>query len=130
MLVTMAGFLAIRVPIDLWVRARYEPALSASVDLSSTTAPFSRTDWIFYRGWVDSQGHSLTDYQVFSTCAQSSATKTGFLQCMHAHGWLEYVLYQPADRFWPFQGIESAIFGALAVTLIGLAIVWVRNRVS
>jgi hypothetical protein len=29
--------------------------------------------------------------------------------------------YQPADRFWTFQVIESGIYGALAALLLGLA---------
>jgi len=37
-------------------------------------------------------------------------------------------LYQPADRFWIFQGIEAAIFLALALGLVALTILWVRRR--
>lgn len=38
--------------------------------------------------------------------------------------------YQPADRFWIFQSIESGILVVLAAILIGFAIYWVRRRVS
>jgi hypothetical protein len=38
--------------------------------------------------------------------------------------------YQPADRFWPFQGIESATFLALALALLVAAIWWVRARIA
>jgi hypothetical protein len=37
------------------------------------------------------------------------------------------VLYQPGDRFWLFQGIETAIFVALAGLLLYLAIRRVRR---
>jgi hypothetical protein len=36
--------------------------------------------------------------------------------------------YQPGSRYWTFQGIETAIFVALAAALMWLSIYWVRNR--
>ena len=38
--------------------------------------------------------------------------------------------YQPGSRYWTFQGIESAIFIALAVALVGLSLWWIRNRIA
>jgi len=38
------------------------------------------------------------------------------------------VSYQPADRYWTFQGLETAIFLAAALALIGLSFWWVRRR--
>ena len=35
----------------------------------------------------------------------------------------------PAERFWLFQGIETALFVALAVLLLA-AVYWVRRRIS
>jgi hypothetical protein len=49
------------------------------------------------------------------------------LSCMTAHGYRGYVTYQPASRFWAFQGIETAIFVALAAALLGVAF-WVLKR--
>jgi hypothetical protein len=42
----------------------------------------------------------------------------------------EAVTYQPASRFWAFQGIETAIFFAVALLLIGLCFWWVRRRLT
>jgi len=39
------------------------------------------------------------------------------------------VLYQPADRFWTFQGIEAGIFVALALALLVLTLWWMRKRI-
>ena len=39
-------------------------------------------------------------------------------------------LFQPADRFWLFQGIETALFVLLAVALLLLAVRLVRRRVA
>ena len=49
------------------------------------------------------------------------------LSCMAAHGYREYLTYQPANRFWAFQGIETGIFVALAAVLLG-ATFWVLKR--
>jgi hypothetical protein len=38
------------------------------------------------------------------------------------------VKYQPAGRFWTFQGIESGIFVALSAALLAGATYWVSRR--
>ena len=53
-------------------------------------------------------------------------------QCFHtlsAH-YHEVVTYQPANRFWTFQTIETALFVVLAAALAGVCAWWVRHRVS
>jgi hypothetical protein len=42
----------------------------------------------------------------------------------------EVVTYQPASRFWAFQGMETALFVVLAALLAGLCFWWVRRRLS
>ncbi len=42
----------------------------------------------------------------------------------------ELVSYQPADRFWTFQTIETALFVVLALALAGVCAWWVRHRVT
>ena len=38
--------------------------------------------------------------------------------------------YQPANRFWAFQGLETALFVVAALALVGLSFWWVRHRIS
>ena len=40
------------------------------------------------------------------------------------------VTYQPANRYWTFQSLETAIFVAAALVLAGVAFWWLRHRVS
>jgi hypothetical protein len=49
-------------------------------------------------------------------------------QYLASLGWKRLVTFQPADRFWTFQGIEAAIFVALALLAIGAAVVLLRRR--
>jgi hypothetical protein len=46
------------------------------------------------------------------------------------HGISIVQYYQPSDRFWTFQTIESGILLALTAVLLGFAIYWVTRRVS
>lgn len=42
----------------------------------------------------------------------------------------QVLLYQPVDRFWMFQGIEAAIFVALALALLVITLWWMRQRIA
>ena len=55
---------------------------------------------------------------------------SAFNACINSHGWLSTIVWQPADRFWAFQGIESGVLVALAVALLALTIWLVRRRIS
>ena len=40
------------------------------------------------------------------------------------------VTYQPSSRFWPFQWIETGLFGALALAAFGACYWWVKRRIA
>ena len=42
-------------------------------------------------------------------------------QWLQAHGYTQVLTYQPASRFWAFQGIEAAICLLLALAAIAVA---------
>lgn len=51
-----------------------------------------------------------------------------FGSCMAAHGYRVMITYQPADRYWAFQGIETGIFVLLAAVLIAVTATAVLRR--
>jgi hypothetical protein len=64
---------------------------------------------------------------------QSQETKDGgslggVFSCMQAHGWRGFATYQPASRYWPFQGTETGIYLLLAAALIAIAFAVIRRR--
>jgi hypothetical protein len=134
--VALIGFLAVRLPMEFLLRAHFLPPLTYTQDVLAVLAPTTTQTplhgaWNLGEGWMDSAGHQLTDSTVFQTCdPQVGGTKIDLFQCIHNHGWLAFTTYQPADRFWPFQGIEAGIVLALAVGLLALAIWWVRRRIA
>ena len=147
MFVTLVGYLAVRIPIAVWARPNYLPPVSATWDPYVTAPKVVRgsQDWILFQNFVDHSGHPVPDSPPHNTlsnaCAASGAPPAPhgqgtttfndlFTACTHAHGWLYMATWQPADRFWLFQGIESAIFFGLAAALLALAFWWVRTRIS
>jgi len=68
--------------------------------------------------------------QVPAVCQQSMSSNPNpqaVLPCLAAHGYRGYVTYQPASRFWAFQGIETGIFVVLAAALLAVTF-WVLQR--
>ena len=132
MVVTLVGFLAVRLPVEFRLRPYYQSPLKATFDIATgTSTQISNVDWEVNSYFVDHAGHQLADRQVYDTCLTSfNSTKPSFLQCVHNHGWVIAELYQPANRYWTFQAIETALFVALALALLALAIYWVRSKVS
>jgi hypothetical protein len=49
---------------------------------------------------------------------------------MDSLGIREVVTYQPASRYWPIQGIETAIFLALALAMAGYCFWRLGRRTS
>jgi hypothetical protein len=149
MVVTLLGYIAARISIDALARPRYLPPLSVTWDpyttlslhqpfrATATMGPYNGPDWVFYNGWVNHAGQSVYDGSVYKVCSappdwndNGALPGTPFTACTHAHGWLYLVTWQPPDRFWLFQGIESAIFFGLAAVLLALAFWWVQTRIS
>ncbi|MPZ83627.1 MAG: ABC transporter permease [Actinophytocola sp.] len=45
-------------------------------------------------------------------------------------GYREQLTYHAPTRFWPFQWVESGIYTALALCLVGFCFWWIRRRLS
>ena len=50
------------------------------------------------------------------------------MSCLTAHGIRGFVSYQPASRYWAFQGIETGIFVLLAAALLAVTAIAVLRR--
>jgi hypothetical protein len=53
-------------------------------------------------------------------------------ECVSEYGRGAYNLeiFQPASRYWPFQGIETLLLAGMAVVLLIGAIWWIRRRLT
>lgn len=76
-------------------------------------------------------GFGLT-IQGAGTCPGISATPPAnpgalIAECAQRLHLRDVLTYQPADRYWPFQWFELAIFLALSLILVGVCFWWVRR---
>jgi hypothetical protein len=136
--VTLAAYLAVRLLIDQWVRPHYMTAVTHLYGLMQNWVP-SGAVWQLGAGVVNPSGQMLPmqDGQVIgpnvsvsavpSVCSSSASEAqnhaSAVLSCMQSLGYRQFVTYQPASRYWAFQGIEAAIFVALAAALLAVTYV-------
>jgi ABC-type transport system involved in multi-copper enzyme maturation permease subunit len=83
--------------------------------------------------------HFMTPLTTQGICTPASPCSTGISSVPQATGHIgDWVLgmnqhgfvYQPADRFWPFQFIEAGLFVALTAVALGIAVWLLRRRAA
>ena len=126
-LVTIVGYLPLRMAVTRGLRPYH---FVAPVDVRGESMPaLSPADWTLGGGFVDGAGHPVDNTTFQNTCLSSpGVTSDSFRQCLHDHGWVQYIIYHPDAHFWPLQYAESTFFTALAVILIVLTFVVVWRR--
>ena len=140
--VTLAGFIAVRVVITLWLRSHYISPVTATYNVLSNFTP-KGAYWQLASGIIGPNGQRLpqpnnTPYfdgipqtDLPGACASVAGPNGGnpapaCTQALsHYHA---YLTYQPGDRFWAFQGIETGIFAVLAAALIAVTVVTLLRR--
>jgi hypothetical protein len=122
---TIVLFLAIRVPVELLWRPNFETPLTMTYSIDQQNPPaLSNQDWIVSQGYVDAQGNRSTDLREYCTRDETST------QCLQANGvQANYISYQPGDRFWTFQWIETGIYVGFSVLAL-FAAVWLVRRLN
>ncbi|HEX5995264.1 MAG TPA: hypothetical protein VFY84_09010 [Jiangellales bacterium] len=130
MAASLVGYIGVRAAVEILIRPHYRPARTLTFPVDGAGEPWiGRGDWMLSSGVRDASGKLvLPDAQVH---CPPGATAPGGRACgaelglgPGAYNWR---LYQPADRFWLFQYIETGIFVALAVLLLYLAIRRIRR---
>jgi len=124
MVVAFGAYVAARVFVQSWLRQRFVTPLSATWSLKSS-GPNVGNAWVITEGPSDRAGHIFSGSSVvFQSCAKTGPKGAKGLDptCMARHGaGFTHILYQPASRFWEFQGTETALFGGIALLLIAFA---------
>ncbi len=124
---TIGAFVAVRFPIDVWARPHFLPAVTKLYPLGSQ-ANGPKGAWVLSTQLIGPSGTSV-GYNIKSVALQiCGGNLRAWSRCLAAHGYHESLTFQPADRFWVFQGMEAAIFGALALVLLAVAYRFVSKR--
>ncbi|MEU4248926.1 transporter [Amycolatopsis sp. NPDC026612] len=116
--IALVGFAAVRVAVEVLARPRYLPArtLSFSPDGRQTPNPASG-DWVLDLGVRNAAGEMVLPNAQIGPCPPGGCGDTS--AGPGAANWLQY---QPGDRFWIFQGIETGLFVLLAAALVFFAL--------
>ena len=140
--ITLGVFAALRMVIANYVRPHYMTAITTTF---SPTRPVSTPDgslWLA-QGTVGPNGQALQNAWPGLPIDGKSVSLTNIpaacrallgqgplrtISCMSAHGYRGYVTYQPANRYWAFQGIETGIFVLLAAALIAVTAIVLHRR--
>ncbi len=113
---TLAVFTAIRVVVLEYLRPHLLAPLQFTHPLTAGLPPASASWWRVSHDLVNAAGVPI---QQPAQC--TTATPANLVDCLVAHGYHWVDTYQPASRFWAFQGIESALFLVLAATCLAAA---------
>jgi len=133
MAVTLAGFVAMRALIAQWLRPHYMTPVTVYYKLTANVAGPTGSYLSVNQGVVGPNGappaaglgnYTFNGSPVPAVCQKAIQNPA---PCMTAHGYRAYLTYQPASRFWAFQGIETGIFVVLAAALLGVTF-WVLRR--
>jgi hypothetical protein len=137
--VTLGGFIAVRAVITLWLRPHYMSAVTVTYKLFSGYTP-TGSYWQLAQGVLNPAGQlvpapngaavdGIPVGYLPSACAAAASGVRPTPSCRQAlaafHG---FITYQPASRYWAFQGIETGIFVALAAALVAVTAVVVLRR--
>jgi hypothetical protein len=139
LIVAFAGYVAARIFVDTWLRQRFETPVSATwraafpgpggpSRIASAGPANLNHAWVLNEYPSDKLGHST-----LGPCVRAVASGVRAINgnCLARHGaGYSHAVYQPASRFWLFQGIETAIFGGLALLLIAFAAWWTHQRTA
>jgi hypothetical protein len=131
--VTLGLYAVARAVIALYLRPHFVTPVTKTFAMTARGSPWPAGAWsissgivgpdgTFYSGGIDLRAMPAACRAVLADGPRSVAP------CMTAHGYHQLSSYQPAGRFWAFQGIEAAIFVVLAAGLVALAYRMVLRR--
>jgi hypothetical protein len=150
MAVTLGAFIGVRVLVTLFARPHYLAAKTVSSPVVAVPGgiklggpvPQVAGGWILKEITVNRAGTAISqgrggDFNFLASHCPGAipappAAPSGLklAACVHRLGIHTLTTYQPASHYWVFQGIETAIYVALAAASIAIAFWAVRHRMT
>ena len=133
MVLTLALFLAVRLPVKISCArtiSRHSPppiAYSPTTPTSVSTPGSSTAASSMLRA-ITSATTGLPPLR--NAVRHPGLIKQSVFQCIAAHGISQYIVYQPGDRFWTFQAIETALYASSPPPCSPSPSIWVRRRLN
>jgi hypothetical protein len=139
MAASVAVYAAVRAAVEIWLRPHFARPRMLSYPFFGPSPRAGLGDWVLSTKTVDGSGHLLANGQSLNfeflapRCpgllpANHALLAPDALQdCVQRLGLQVQATYQPGDRYWQFQAIETAIFVSLALMLLGFSIWRIRR---
>lgn len=136
MAAAVAVFGLVRYAVDEYLRPHLLPATTVVTKISAAfrANPAGPGTWLLGNPtYLNSAGKALSGpridpNQVPQACRQFWYAETRLGDCLTSHGFHALFSFQPAGRYWPLQGIETAVYLAAALACAALACWWVTSR--
>jgi hypothetical protein len=130
MAVTLVGFLVTRIVVELMVRPNLLTPARRIFPVAGATMPNELVpDWIVRAGIYSATGRRLDGGTLGAYSSQYCGPQlSGKCEGGQGVGTYNQELFFSHHRIWLVQGIETALFVALAVLLLLAAVQWIRRR--
>ncbi len=130
---TIVLIVVIRIGVEFNLRPNYEPPIIVTWPLVQGDNPatvgtqpppiiLKTQDWNLGQGFMDAQGNKTGVFRCTGPQTQTLA------QCIQTNGYRNYLSYQPANRFWTFQWIETSIYLAFTLVAVGTTFLLMKRR--
>jgi hypothetical protein len=139
MAVTLGVYATVRLAVELWLRPHLASPRTLSYPLFGSSPRSGLGDWVLSTNTMDGAGHVLSNGESFNLdvlgprcpgllpSRGALPDQTAVQECIQRIGLHVQATYQPGNRYWLFQGLETAIFLCLALALLGFCVWWVRR---
>ncbi len=84
-------------------------------------------DMILDQGFIDADGRHITGLGAVIMEGKAREGGSDPTIYLHDHGIQHWIVYQPIERYWTFQLIETVTFAGLAVLLLALVFWRIRR---
>jgi hypothetical protein len=128
---TLAGFLGVRIAVELLARQHYQTPVNLTAQLASSTPINDAGAWVLGDGIKNAEGQLVLPHARVECLPAPGGSTHGVPPCGTDQGLgagaYNWELVQPADRYWTFQWIETGLFVVLALGLLYVAFRKVRR---
>lgn len=124
------AYVGLRIPFMEWARPRLvTPVTQPEADYHMASAG---NIWWLGSFWQDASGHRISEQAFYEMCAPSpfEMSRGAFERCIADHGLTHYITYHPESHYWPLQLIETGLYLAAGLALIGFAAWYLMRRVE
>jgi hypothetical protein len=129
----LVAFVAVRATVGGGLRPHYRTPITLIEAIPAGSGPVNvgtanLHDWVLDEGVSDAAGKRLNNLATIMLDGKARDAGMDPGTYLHDQGFHRWVTYQPADRFWTFQLIETGILVGLAAILLALVIWRVKRR--